>query len=881
VWLSVLALATVALVVQGAATHVTPAAAATSGTLTFTPATGLDLSRSTVRTVSSAPKGCPVGTTYLSSTIKQLSRVDGVTPSGKWADGIVGFQVKSAGFSTVNDFSVQLGDTWAGLASFNALTIIAGRYEVTVLCLDQFAQSALGSFVGSVWFTSPTAFQNWNPNGTVPSTTIGISPTSPQAFGTSLTLTATVSPAISGTVQFKDTAAGVTTNVGAAQTVTAGSASLPWAGLAVGAHSITASFVPDDPITYQVSTAAAVPFTIDAAGAPTSTALVATPGATAALGDSVGLTATVTPSTAVGSVQFRTIVGAVTTDLGSPVATSGGVASTSTTNLPWGSQTLTAVFTPTNAAVDAASTSPGVSYTITGAQPTTMSLLSDAAGAVAPGTSVTFTATPTPSSAVGSVTFTETFGGADVVLGTSPVAAGHAAVTTALTGVGTHVVNASFTPTDAGAFTAASAGPVNVAVQVPSVNLGTLALTPATGLDTTRSAITTVTSGADKGCPALTANYTVSVSGPGAWAAGVLAKGSTAIGLGTTRDFTTNLSDTWLGIAQANSLSIEPGKYTLKLRCLDDTNSVEFGFFTGDLWFADATSYLNSDPATTPRPTTISVVDSPSGVSEAGQQVSFVATITPASAVGTVQFMTTDGTTTVPFGAPAIVTGGAATYSVSNLAVGMYTVTATYQPQAGSLFVTSTALDAVVHAVRLPVPPSPSALPTMTGKVVQGSTVICRRGTWGNAPTSYAYKWTRSGVIIAGATSASYRITARDGGRRLACRVYATNAGGTVYRNGASVLVPLTAAPRVVTKPRVTGTPRVGAVLVAGKGTWKPASVIVRYRWLLNGKVIARATGARLRVTSAMRGKYLSCTLVVSRLGSKAAVLSTARVRVR
>ena len=70
------------------------------------------------------------------------------------------------------------------------------------------------------------------------------------------------------------------------------------------------------------------------------------------------LNATVTPACH-GTVQFE--VG--TTPIGSPVTVSGGTASTSTTTLPVGTDSLTATFTPTS---DAYATSPDtIPFTVT------------------------------------------------------------------------------------------------------------------------------------------------------------------------------------------------------------------------------------------------------------------------------------------------------------------------------------------------------------------------------------------------------------------------------------------------------------------------------------------------------------------------------------
>ncbi|MDF2492681.1 MAG: hypothetical protein K0Q58_1259 [Microbacterium sp.] len=77
--------------------------------------------------------------------------------------------------------------------------------------------------------------------------------------GATVTLTAVVAPAAAGSVEFRDGA----TPIGSAPVVS-GSASLPTASLAVGAHELTAAFTPTDPTLHAASTSAAVPVAVAA-----------------------------------------------------------------------------------------------------------------------------------------------------------------------------------------------------------------------------------------------------------------------------------------------------------------------------------------------------------------------------------------------------------------------------------------------------------------------------------------------------------------------------------------------------------------------------------------------------------------------------------------
>jgi hypothetical protein len=166
------------------------------------------------------------------------------------------------------------------------------------------------------------------------------------------------------------------------------------------------------------------------AATPTTTALAASPNP-AALGSTITLSATVTPSTATGAVTFFD----GSTNLGTANLVS-GVATLSVTSLTLGTHSLTASYA--GAAGFGSSTSPTVTETIRNGSTTALSVNPPASQL---GQAVTLTATVAPSSVTGSVSF---YDGASV-LGTVPVVAGGATITTSLLTVGTHSITARYT----------------------------------------------------------------------------------------------------------------------------------------------------------------------------------------------------------------------------------------------------------------------------------------------------------------------------------------------------------------------------------------------------------------------------------------------------
>jgi hypothetical protein len=209
----------------------------------------------------------------------------------------------------------------------------------------------------------------------------------------------------------------------------------------------------------------------------TSTALGVAPPSPVNQGTNVTLTATVTPSSATGTVQFKN----GTANLGSPVTVTNGTASFATTALPVGTNSLTAVFTGSSANIQG-STSPAVSYVVQTpvATPTTTALAVNPSGSVAQFSTVTLSATVAPASAAGSIQFLD---GANPLGAPVAVSGGSASFSTSTLAVGSHSLKAHFTPANTAAFAASDSAVVPLTV------------TAFTGVSTSENISTTVLAG--------------------------------------------------------------------------------------------------------------------------------------------------------------------------------------------------------------------------------------------------------------------------------------------------------------------------------------------------------------------------------------------------
>jgi hypothetical protein len=307
------------------------AATPSLGGMNFSPATGTDITPFNFTTVSSgSQKGCPVGAT------NALGLINGPAGSG-WTD-IIGLSNTSTGVTSTDDISLPVVDTMFGIAQVNALTIVPGAYTFTIKCQNRFGTTQYGTYDQVFTFTDATHFTSTPvATGTATTTALSIAPVSPQDSGTALTLTATVSQsAAAGTVQFKDGA----NNLGTAQAVSGGVATLTTSALAVGSHSLTAVFTPTG-TGFLGSTSAASTFVVNqGAAAGTTTGLSSS--ATAVQGSPVTFTIAVTPSNATGTVVLKE----GTTTLGSG-AVSGGAASVDVTFATVGAHNVVAQFVPT------------------------------------------------------------------------------------------------------------------------------------------------------------------------------------------------------------------------------------------------------------------------------------------------------------------------------------------------------------------------------------------------------------------------------------------------------------------------------------------------------------------------------------------------------
>jgi hypothetical protein len=544
--------------------------------------------------------------------------------------------------SPLGTVSFYNGETLLGTGNVNA----AGVATLTTSTLAVGTATLSADYSGSAADNgSNSTSQNLTVNTVTTATTLTAAPTS-STYGTSVTLTATITPTPT------DTPAGVVSFFNGATLITtapvnsSGVATLATTALPVGSLSLTASYA--GTTDFAASTSTAVTFVVSQV--TTTTALAASPNPVTA-GQTETLTATITPAptgTSYGTVNFFN--GA--TQVGTGNVNSSGVATMTSTSLPAGVLSLTAVYSGNTDF--AGSTSSATSLTVLVATTTTLAATPNPATY---GQTVTMTATVAPAP-TGSSLGTITFYSGETQLGTGAVnSSGIATFTT------NNLAVASYTLTADYGGNASSAGSnSSVVTLVVNVAPTTVALAASPN---------PVTYGETE---TLTATITPAPAGSSLGTV-TFYDGATAIGSG-------NVNSS--GVATTTSTTLAVGTDSLTAAYSGNTN---FGASTSSVQ-----SLVVNQVTTT---TALALAPNPV---VAGQTETLTATITPAptgTSYGTVSFY--NGETLL--GTGTVNASGLATYTTTSLAAGTPSLTATYSGNTDFAGSTSTAQTLTVLAV--------------------------------------------------------------------------------------------------------------------------------------------------------------------------------------
>ncbi|HUB26232.1 MAG TPA: Ig-like domain-containing protein, partial [Tepidisphaeraceae bacterium] len=517
------------------------------------------------------------------------------------------------------------GSTLLGKATLKA----TGVAKLAISSLPAGVDSIRAVYTGDANFAagSSTAFSETIDAGT---TTSVESSASQAAFGQSITFTATVTSddgTPGGKVRFKDGS----TLLGKVKLNSSGVAEYTTNGLAVGTDSISAVYA--GATGYSASNSSAWSQTV---ASDATTTVITSPTISAAPGQSVTLTAMVsaTGGTPTGQVTFENGL----TVLGSTSVDATGTASLTLSNLPAGTDWVTAVYSG-DSMFSSSSSNPQSEVIASGgsAAPAvlaaTTTLLTPSTDSATYGQAITWTANVASGSGIptGSVSFQE----GSTILGTSMLnASGDASLVLSNLPVGMASITAVYA--GSGNFLGSSSETINEQINapVPTVSLAASASVANYGQSLT-----------------FTADVTSSLAHP-------------------TGSVTFENGSTSIGTAALNS----GGTATLTLSNLPPGTDIMTAVYGGDTLFA-ATSSGAADVQIDAAATTTSLSSS-SNPSANGQSLTFTATVTSLGGTLTGSVVFDQGPAIL--GTSPLNQSGQATLMVSNLTAGTYSVIAVY-----------------------------------------------------------------------------------------------------------------------------------------------------------------------------------------------------------
>jgi len=297
--------------------------------------------------------------------------------------------------------------------------------------------------------------------------------------------------------------------------------------------------------------------------------------------------------------------------------------------------------------------------------------------------------------------------------------------------------------------------------------------------------------------------------------------------------------------------------YTVVWVCQSTGGGTVYGEFRSTIDITTTGGFeLTYSQASQAEDTVTTVTAGPADPVASGTQTTLTATIAPA-APGNVQFKRNGAN----FGPLVAVSGGTAQYAAS-LPPGTSSLTAAFTPSDSNAFQPSVS-GAVSYLVIAP--------PTITGTPKVGKPITCGATAGG----TQAFAWLKAGTPVSGATTKTVTVPAAWVGAKVSCRVTTTKGETSLQQTSAQVTIAIGDPLRAVTKPTLTGTPKVGLKLTCNHGTWSPVASSYAYAWKRDGKVISGKTLSKYLLVRADKGHKITCTVTAKKPGYRNGVVTT------
>ena len=372
--------------------------------------------------------------------------------------------------------------------------------------------------------------------------------------------------------------------------------------------------------------------------------------------------------------------------------------------------------------------------------------------------------------------------------------------------------------------------------------IGTATVDPATGVDAVAPTIST-SGPCDAVDNPMATNAQLYIFGAGFQADGypVSANNPTSIlPTNPAGGYDVPLIDTFQNIALAQDPPVTyTGTYSIVLVCKHSFGQADYGDYVTSVSWIDPQHYQSGAAAVA---TTTTLAASPSGTAAPGSPVTLTATVTPAGATGSVQFL--DGAASL---GTATVAGDHAQLVTAALPQGPHTLSAVFTPTAPAGATASTSA-ALAYSIAAPAPAPAPAKPVL-----------------GAYPSSLMLP---VGAVLTCPLGTKLTLPAGDLGKAIYC-----NTGGPF------ILVDKGSAPVALVAPRLAGTGKVGSKLALQPGVWSPAFTSRTVTWKRDGKSIAGQTGATYTVRKTDKGHKITATMVAHLAGHLDGTASTPAVK--
>ncbi len=171
--------------------------------------------------------------------------------------------------------------------------------------------------------------------------------------------------------------------------------------------------------------------------------------------------------------------------------------------------------------------------------------------------------------------------------------------------------------------------------------------------------------------------------------------------------------------------------------------------------------------------------------------------------------------------------------------------------------------------------PSNTALPSVTGSLIDGSLLTGAKGSWTGSEPSFSYQWLLCNASggsckeVSGATGSTLGLITGMIGSTVRLVVTATNGAGSTSATSAPTGLVAALLPSNTSLPSITGLAEDGSTLSGAKGSWTGSEPSFSYQWLL-----CNSSGGSCKEVSGATGSTLG--LLTSEIGSTVRLLVTA-----